>query len=113
MNLLSNPNGFLQNILGKSFNLESEHEKLYKNLTQKILLFLIENLEKEKERKLKVYLISFLNRNEVLPNDPVDRFIYLLEIFSNENLVLVNLNINQEEFQYSDTFEWGMNNIAK
>ena len=32
---------------------------------------------------------------------------------NNENVVRIHLNINQDEFQYSDTFEWGMNNMDK
>ena len=33
--------------------------------------------------------------------------------FMNENCVLINLNINQDEIVYNDTFEWATNNLTK
>ena len=33
--------------------------------------------------------------------------------FMNENCVLINLNINQDEIVYNDTFEWATNNLSK
>jgi len=92
VNLIEKGNSYLQNILGLNLNLETSYEKIYKNLIQRILLYLIENLEREKDQTLKIFLISFLNKNEVLPNDPIERFIYLLEIFANENFEFLNLD---------------------
>jgi len=51
-----------------------------------ILNYLYFNLEKENEKDLKQVILDFLIKDDIIPNDPVDRFIFLLNTFNPENI---------------------------
>ena len=71
-----------------------------------LVLFIGLSLKLAKEIISKIEEYDTIMKN----SDILANFQLSSNVSSNDNIIFINLKINDEDFQYNDSFEWGLTN---